>query len=194
MPKLLAERAYRRARGGIEIELDLAADQRRRQAAERDRGVGDGRLGAALAVADRAGIGAGALRADLELAVGVGPGDRAAAGADGDDVEHRRLHRIALDHRGRGVHRLVVLDDRHVGRGAADVDGEDVPVAGELGHVDRAEDAGGRPGEQHGHRPLGGGRVLHDAAVRLHDQEGDLAGARSDLVGSAFAGRSCSRA
>ena len=44
--------------------------------AEHDVGVGDGRLGAAAAIADRAGIGARAVRADLERADVVDPGDR----------------------------------------------------------------------------------------------------------------------
>ena len=48
------------------------------------------------AVADRAGIGAGAARPDLQQPAAVDIGDRAAARADGVDVEHRRLDRIAV--------------------------------------------------------------------------------------------------
>ena len=77
----------------LDVERDAAADQRRRNAAEHQIGVGDGRLVAAVRVAHRAGLGAGALRADLEMAFAGDPGDRAAAGADGLDVDHRDAHR-----------------------------------------------------------------------------------------------------
>ena len=53
----------------------------------------------AAVVADRARIGAGAARPDLQQAAAVDMGDRAAAGADGVDVEHRRLDRIAVHDR-----------------------------------------------------------------------------------------------
>ena len=53
----------------VGVELHLAAEEIVRiEPAEHHVGVGDGRLGAAAAVADRAGIGARALRADLERA------------------------------------------------------------------------------------------------------------------------------
>ena len=52
-------------------------------------GVGDGRLLAAAAVAGRARHGAGALRADAQRAV-LDPRDRAAAGADLENIHHRR--------------------------------------------------------------------------------------------------------
>ena len=83
--------------------------------------------GAAAAVGDRAGLGAGALGADLEQAGGVDAGDRAAAGADGADVDHRHVDRhgvFELDlvgDRGRAV-----ADQRDVGRGAAHVVGDEV--------------------------------------------------------------------
>ena len=59
-------RADRRARG-VDVERHLAAEESRRRlsAAEHDVGVGDGRLGPALAVADRARMAARAARADL---------------------------------------------------------------------------------------------------------------------------------
>ena len=90
-------------------------------------GVGDGRLGAAAAVADRAGIGAGAFRADLDQAGGIDAGDRAAAGADRVHLDHRHVdrHRIFdLDLVGDG--RLGIADQRDIGRGAAHVVGDEV--------------------------------------------------------------------
>jgi hypothetical protein len=44
--------------GGVDVQRDLAAEQVGRDAAEHHVGVGDGRFGAALGVAERAGVGA----------------------------------------------------------------------------------------------------------------------------------------
>ena len=125
----------------VHVERDLAAEQVRGDPAEHDVGVGDGRLGAALAVAERAGVGAGRLRADLERALGGDPGDRAAAGADGDDVDHRDLARVGADRALGGQGRLAVEHDRDVGRGAAAVAGEHLVEAGPPGDQGRAEGA-----------------------------------------------------
>ena len=59
-------------------------------------GIGHGRLGPALAVTSRSGRRAGALRADRQAVLRIEPGDRAAAGADLDDVDHRRFDRKPL--------------------------------------------------------------------------------------------------
>ena len=83
--------------GGLDVEGDLTAEQVRGDAAERHVRVRDGRLGAALGVAERAGVGAGGLRADLERALWGDPRDRAAARPDGDDVDHRDLARVGAD-------------------------------------------------------------------------------------------------
>ena len=86
-------------------------------------GVGDGER-AAAAVAGRARIGAGAVRADAE-ARAVEMQDRAAAGRDRVDAHHRRAHAHARDF---GLERALVLavEMRHVGRGAAHVEADDV--------------------------------------------------------------------
>ncbi len=55
--------------------------------------VGDGRLGAAPAVAGGSGIRARALRTDDQRTAGVEPGDRTAAGPDRQDVERREADR-----------------------------------------------------------------------------------------------------
>ena len=168
--------------GRIGVELQPAADQRLRQPAEHQPGVGHRRLGAAAAIADRPRVGARALRSHLERAVFVDPGERPAAGPDRLDVEHRRLDRIALDRRVAGELGRQVADQRHVGRRAADIEGEHVPVVGEPCHMGRAEHAPGRPGNQHRHRLLRRLRAGHDAAVRLHDQERHRAGAFPDAA------------
>ena len=113
-PPQSTRRPRRRQCGGIEL-------------AQHEVGVGDGRLGAAAAVADRARIGAGAVGADLQDA-GLGDArDRAAAGADRVDVDHRHADRHAvgdvLFSRQSG---LAGADQRHIEAGAAHVAGDQV--------------------------------------------------------------------
>ena len=115
----------------VRVELHRAAEEIVRvEPAEHHVGVGDGRLGAAAAIADRAGIGARALRADLQRADVVDPGDRAAAGADLDHVDHRQHHRmaagIAADVIAGRQRRLALADQARLGGGAAHVEGDDV--------------------------------------------------------------------
>ena len=74
------------------------------EVAEEQVGVGHRRLLAAAAVGGRARVGARRARPDAQRAARVGPRDRAAAGADGVDVDHRQLDRHAGDHGlGRGA-------------------------------------------------------------------------------------------
>ena len=159
----------------LHVERDLAAEQVRGDPAEHDVRVGDGRLGAALAVAERAGVGAGRLRPHLERALGRDPGDRPAAGPHGDDVDHRDLARVGADRALGGEGRLAVEHDRHVGRGAAAVAGEHPGEAGAPGDQRRPQRPGRRPGQH------GGDRLVHHLvgrqhpAVRLHHVEGDRA-------------------
>ena len=169
----------------LDRQRDLAAQQVRGDPAEGDVGVGDGGLVAAVRVAHRAGVGAGRLGADLERALGGEPGDRAAARADGDDVDHRDLRRVVADRALGGERRLAVDDHGDVGRGAAAVAGEDPVEARGSADQRRAQGAGGRAGQ---HR---GDRLVHDlagrqhAAVALHHVErhagGDLVEAGADV-------------
>ena len=107
-----------------------------RRRAGRGRGAG-GRAGAArrsrsaraaAAVAGRAGVGAGRLRADAEDAALVDVGDGAAAGADGVDVDHRHHGLVVADLRVEQVAHAQLAAGGHadVGRGAADVERDDV--------------------------------------------------------------------
>ncbi len=78
------------------------------------------------AIGGRTGHRAGALRADAEGAAAVDMRDRAAAGADRVDVDHRHQQREAGD-RGRariGLGEHAVDDDADIGAGAADVEGD----------------------------------------------------------------------
>ena len=119
------------AQGALGIELHRAAEEIVRiDPAEHHIGVGNGRLGAAAAIADRPGIGAGALRPDLERADVVEPRDAAAAGADLDHVDHRQHDRmaagIAADVVARRQRRLALANQARLGGGAAHVERDDV--------------------------------------------------------------------
>ena len=178
-------------RAACGVELHRAAEEIVRvEPAEHHIGVGDGRLGAAAAIADRAGIGAGALRADLERADVVDPGDRAAAGADLDHVDHRQHHRmaagIAADVIAGRQRRLAVADQARLGGGAAHVERDDVGIAERDADPRRGDDAADRPGFHHRHRPLGRDLRRHHAAVRAHDRQvaakADAAEARLEVL------------
>ncbi len=126
----------------------------------------------AAAVADRSGPGAGALRADLDQARRVDAGDRAAAGADRVHVDHRHVDRHGVLDLGLvGDRRLGVADQRHVGRGAAHVVGDEVGIAGAPAGVGGGDHARGRAGH-HGLGRLAGDEARRDhAAVAVHDEE-----------------------
>ena len=179
-PELGGQPVDARARG-VDVERDLAAEQVRRDPAEHDVGVGDRDVGAAAGVAERTGVGARRLRPDLERALGREPGDRAAAGADGHDVDHRDLARERADRALGGQRRLAVDDHRDVGRRTAAVAGQHPVEAGDLRDQCRAERAGGRSAEH------GGDRLVHHlvgaehAAVGLHHVERARSRARADV-------------
>ncbi len=142
--------------------------------AEKEIGVGDGRFGAALAVAGGTGRGAGALRTDPEETAGVDPGDAAATGADRFDVDqgdgggHAPLDLVLG-----GVACSPSADhDRDVGAGAAHVEGEEVGFARLKSEGRRREHPTGRTGLGRLDRVVGGGLGAHRAAVRLHDRPG----------------------
>ena len=167
---LLLDRLARQVR----VELQVAAERQVGvEAAEHDLGVGHGRLLAAAAVAGRPGLRAGRARADVEAARLVDVGDRAAAGADRHEIDHRRQHRMAADVGVTRVHDFhgAARDRRDVGRGAADVDGDDVRNTGHLALGGAPDDAARRAGHQDANRPLGAGLDGRDATVRLHDPE-----------------------
>ena len=162
--------------GGLHVERDLAAEEVGRDPAEHDVRVGDRRLGAALAVAERARVGAGRVRPDLEGALRREPRDRPAAGTDGDDVDHRDLAGIDPDRALRGEGGLAVQHDRHVGGGAAAVAGEDLGEPRDLRDQRGPERAGGRPGQHRRDRLVHHLVGRQHAAVGLHHVERDLPG------------------
>ena len=114
------------------------------EVAEQQVGVGHRRLLAALAVGGRARVGARRARADAQRAARIGPRDRAAAGADRVDVDHRQLDRHAGHDRLRRRARLAAHHRRDVGARAAHVEGQHVLVAAGARDVRRADHAAGR--------------------------------------------------
>ena len=142
------------------------------EAAEHQVGVGDGEAGAAAAIADRAGLGAGALGPDLEHPGPVDGGDRAPAGADGVDVDHRQVDRQPVIDRefGRDL-RHAAGDQRHVGRRPSHVvrDGVGEPRLGEGGGG--RHHARGRARHHGLRRRLDDEPRRHGAAIAVHHQQ-----------------------
>ena len=85
-----------RALGRLAVELEPAG-QARGKPAEQEVRVGHRRPRPAPPVAGGPGIGAGALGADAQRAARVAPDDRAAARADGLQVDHRQPQRQPAD-------------------------------------------------------------------------------------------------
>ena len=159
-----------------DIELQLAAEETVGvEPPQHQIGVGHGRLGAAIAIAGGAGRRARALRADRQAVLRIEPGDRAAAGADLDDVDHRRLDRKSL-HIAAGVvdrvdREAAVLDQRALGGGAAHVEGDDVLEPERLGIGAGADAAADRPGFDQADRLPAGALDREQPAVRAHHVE-----------------------
>ncbi len=164
----------------LHVELDLAAEELRRQVPDDDVRVGDRRVGPTLPVAGRARVGARGLRPDAQRPGHLRHvGDRAAARADGADVQARDLHRDHLAGEAEAVRdlrlaldrRLAVLAERDVGRGPAHVEGQHVLVARPAGDVERARHAARGAGEDAVDRVLRRDGDAHEARVRAEDVE-----------------------
>jgi hypothetical protein len=173
-----------RSFGRRSVETAPAAEKARRiEIAEHEIGVGNGRSGAAGAVAGGSRDGAGALRTDMQDAAGVDPGDRAAARPDTGDVEAVQRDRVPGDAAAGDEGRVAADDQRDVGAGAAHVERDQTLFFHEARGMDAAGYAAGRA-RQHGsgrHAPGLGDR--HDAAVRLNDQgRPAVAGFREPLL------------
>ena len=147
-------------------------------------GVGDRRLLAAAAVGDRPGLGTRALRSHLEDPRARHARDRAAARADGVDVDHRHAdgqtvaHFLVRAHRGRAAD-----DHADVEAGAAHVARDHVGVAGRQRGERGRFHAGGRPRHERVHGVTRGHVDRHRAAVALHDQELAPIALAAELVG-----------
>ncbi len=143
--------------------------------AEDDVAVGDGERPAA-AVAGRAGNRPGAVRPDPEAGAVI-MADRAAAGRDGVDLEHRRPHPHPGDDRLVGS--LVGAGMmRDVGRGAAHVEADHPVEPGLRGGLRHSDDSAGRTGQDRVLALEGAG--VGEAARRLHEEEARLGSQRGD--------------
>ena len=138
----------------------------RLQLAQHDVAVGDAEWPAAP-VAGRAGIGARRLGPHA-IAGAVEDADRAAARRHGVDQHHRRTHAHTGHQRLEGA-LVVAVVVRHVGGGAAHVEGDDLAEAGLAGGFHRADDAAGRAAEN-GVLALEE-RGVGEPAARLHEHE-----------------------
>ena len=111
---------------------------------------------AAAAVARRARVGARAARPDEQRAARIELGDRAAARADGVDVERREPHGVATDRSLGGRGGRAVEHQAHVGARAAHVEGDGVGEAVGDRHRRGGPDAARRTGQQQRGRQVGG--------------------------------------
>ena len=128
------------------------------------------RLGAAAPVARGAGIGARRPGPDPERPAGVPPRNRAAAGADGVDREHRQRQRTARDLAARLLLHAAAVDDADVARCPAHVEAQGVVHAGRACDERGPRGAARRSREDRPRRVARGRLDVDQAAVRLHDR------------------------
>ena len=131
-------------------------------------GIGNGGLGAAATVAHGAGISACGNRANLQRTAAVHIGDGAAACTDEGQVHRGDRDGIAFDMAFGGELDHIVLDQGHVGRSTADVEGDDVLFTHHLGQVIGGNNACNRTRVGHSHRLVSSHVKGHDAGVGLH--------------------------
>ncbi len=142
------------------------------QPAQKQVGIRDRRFAAATPVADRPGIGPGALRSHLQQPGGVDPGDRAATRAHGAHVDHRNMDRHRVFDLGLVAdRRLRPPDQRHVGRGAAHVVGDQIRHPGHPPGMRRRHHARGRSAHHRLRRLLGHPARRHHAAIAVHHEQ-----------------------
>ena len=113
--------------------------------AEDQIGVGYGRFLAAAAIGGRARHGAGAARPDPKGTALIDVGDRAAAGADGMDIDHRHQQRKSGDRSAArvGLGKAAFDHDADIGAGAADIESDELAAAAQSADPGAAENAGG---------------------------------------------------
>ena len=176
-----AGKRLQRRLGLVAMQRDGAARKARGiEAAEGGVGIGHGGLGAAAAIARRAGYATGRIGTDLNAAQRIHAGDRAAAGADLDQLDDRNadgeagaLHE-AIGTRDLELARalqLEIVEQGELGRGAAHVEGDG--LAGIVLGRDRAgqDGAAGGSGFDEAHRITPRRVDGRDAARRHHQQE-----------------------
>ena len=124
----------------------------------------------AFPIANRARIGTSTFRADFQSASGIDGGDGAAPRADGVNVDHGNLHRVAAEVRFRGEWQLTV-DQGDVGGGATHVEADQPFESRDFADFEGAHRAARWPRENRADRFGLGGFRGNAAAVGLHDAE-----------------------
>ena len=165
--------------GRLAIELEPAREPLR-QAAEEQVRVGDRGLAPAAAVARGPRMRSRAPRADAESAAGVDPGDRAAAGADGVQVDGREPDGQPADVLLRRPPGGAAEHETNVRGRAAHVERDGVLDSGETADPSRAHDACGRPRDERDRRMCGDLLQSRHAARRPHHER-----RRQALLGAA---------
>ena len=146
------------------------------QPAEEDLGVGRGWQGAAAVVTGRAGLGTSRLWADAEDATLIDVRNRAAASTNRVDVDHRHHRLVVADLRIEQVAHAHLAASSHtdVGRGAADVEGDDRVVASHLAGPDATDQTRDGAGHQQVDRAARGRLNGRHAARGLHQLDAVL--------------------
>ena len=135
-----------RSLGSFDIERHAAIEERGGiEQAEHEVGVGHGRFAAAAAIASRSRIGAGALGPNAQHAAGIQARDRAAAGAERDDIEARHRHQLTGDAALRTEFRLSASDQGDISRCAAHVEGDEIGSLGQARRMPAAGDSASGP-------------------------------------------------
>ena len=163
--------------GLVLIGTEHAGKELRLQLAQHDVAVGDGQR-PATPVTGRPRICAGGLRSDA-IARAVEDTHRAAARRHRMDSHHRRAHAYARDQGLEGALIFAVVM-RHVGRGAAHIEGDQLVETGLPGRTYTADDAAGRTGQDR-ILALEHGRVGQPAAG-LHEHQPYVPNLLGDLV------------
>ena len=117
------------------------------EVAEEEVGVGHRGFIAAHVVGGGTWLGTRRVGADAQRAAGIGPCYRAAARADGVDVDHGEFYGNACDHRLRGRLGFAGQDRGDIRARTAHVEGKEVLETAEGAHVGRADDASRRARE-----------------------------------------------
>ncbi len=185
MPRALPTCAER-ALGGGGVELHLAAEEAiGAEAAEHQIRVGYRRFGAAETITSRARGGAGTLWADAQHAF-LDPCERAAAGADLENIHHRDLDRqrrvVAAEQRRAGGQRLALVDHAGLRGRAAHIEGDRIRQADRMTERPRADDAGRRSRFHHADAMLFRLVGFVKPAGRLHDEERALAAFLPEMI------------
>ena len=167
----IGQALHSRDGSGVVQRAPAAKKIRRIEKTQHQVGIGDGRFATALTIAGRTRIRAGALRSDRQQAGRVNLANRAAAGAQRDDVQTRQRDPRVGDRFAVGQSRLAVSHQSDVGGGAAHVERDQIfrHAVARQGHG--RGDASRRSGQSRAGGETGCLGDRGDAAMRQDDQQ-----------------------